>query len=229
MDIVKRDGFTLIELLVVIAIIAILAAILFPVFARAKAKARQTACLSNVKQLSLSVKMYMSDWDDVFPRGEINVYSGGTLTRQKGWWVDYLGSDYSANGTVVPYIQNTQILVCPDWQIDSAFADICSYGYNAHLGWHTDDDGGVSLGTWSRAGEIVSEGTLAQPSQTIMIGDMTYTSPCHFIYPVTSSSTLNRAANRHFGNFNAGFVDGHAKALDWEENWLNSSELWDYQ
>ena len=62
-----RHGFTLIELLVVIAIIAILAAILFPVFARARAKAKQSSCLNNVKQLSLGYQMYMSDYDEKFP------------------------------------------------------------------------------------------------------------------------------------------------------------------
>ena len=62
-----RRGFTLIELLVVIAIIAILAAILFPVFARAREKARQTACLNNVKQLSLAVMQYTQDYDEILP------------------------------------------------------------------------------------------------------------------------------------------------------------------
>ena len=61
-----RRGFTLIELLVVIAIIAILAAILFPVFARAREKARQTSCLSNIKQITLGALMYLSDYDEVF-------------------------------------------------------------------------------------------------------------------------------------------------------------------
>ena len=63
----KTTGFTLIELLVVIAIIAILAAILFPVFAKARDKARTTACLNNMKQLALAIQMYLGDWDDFFP------------------------------------------------------------------------------------------------------------------------------------------------------------------
>ena len=62
-----RKGFTLIELLVVIAIIAILAAILFPVFAKARAKAQQTACLNNVKEIALAVQMYLGDNDQFFP------------------------------------------------------------------------------------------------------------------------------------------------------------------
>ncbi len=68
----KRSGFTLIELLVVIAIIAILAAILFPVFAQAREQARSTSCLSNVKQIGLSVKMYATDYDEAFPMGTYN-------------------------------------------------------------------------------------------------------------------------------------------------------------
>jgi prepilin-type N-terminal cleavage/methylation domain-containing protein len=64
---VKTRGFTLIELLVVIAIVAILAAILFPVFAQARGKARQVACLSNMKQMALGVQMYAQDYDEVMP------------------------------------------------------------------------------------------------------------------------------------------------------------------
>src|ERR687883_602422 len=63
----RRDAFTLIELLVVIAIIAILAAILFPVFAQARAKARQTACLSNLKQIGTGLMMYTQDYDETYP------------------------------------------------------------------------------------------------------------------------------------------------------------------
>ncbi len=77
----KRMGFTLIELLVVIAIIAILAAILFPVFARAKAKAKQASCLSNVKQQALGVIMYLADYDEMFPMGWYkDVNTGGCWT-----------------------------------------------------------------------------------------------------------------------------------------------------
>src|SRR5215472_767833 len=64
----KRNGFTLIELLIVIAIIAILAAILFPVFAQVREKARQTACLSNLRQIGMATRMYMQDYDDRFPQ-----------------------------------------------------------------------------------------------------------------------------------------------------------------
>ena len=76
----KRAGFTLIELLVVIAIIAILAAILFPVFAQAREKARMTACLSNMKQIGTSLMMYVQDYDETYTVDAWNVFAGGKGT-----------------------------------------------------------------------------------------------------------------------------------------------------
>lgn len=90
----RSAGFTLIELLVVIAIIAILAAILFPVFARAREKARQTSCLNNVKQQLMAVMQYVQDYDERYP---IDRYGWVVLLR--------------------PYTKNDQIWVCPSWGI----------------------------------------------------------------------------------------------------------------
>lgn len=96
----KRHGFTLIELLVVIAIIAILAAILFPVFAQARESARKTACVSNVKQLSTGVMMYAQDYDEYMPYGYMyNLPS----TSQLWYWQDM----------VQPYIKNYGVYTCP--------------------------------------------------------------------------------------------------------------------
>src|ERR687884_1962315 len=79
----KRTGFTLIELLVVIAIIAILAAILFPVFAQAREQARMSTCLSNFKQIGLGVMMYVQDWDETYPISRLYQLPGGSNCNQK--------------------------------------------------------------------------------------------------------------------------------------------------
>ncbi len=97
----RRTGFTLIELLVVIAIIAILAAILFPVFARAREKARQTSCLSNLKQLGLASQMYAQDYDEMLVRDITDVYPSAT-PRYLSW-----------SRMLLPYIKNEQVYVCP--------------------------------------------------------------------------------------------------------------------
>ena len=96
------DGvFTLIELLGRHAIIAILAAFLFPLFASAREKARQTSCLSNLKQLGLGVTMYCQDYDEIMP---INGPHGGDITTK--WW----------SGRIYPYVKNAQLYRCPSRQ-----------------------------------------------------------------------------------------------------------------
>ena len=97
---IKKNGFTLIELLVVIAIIAILAAILFPVFAQAREKARSTNCLSNMKEIGTSIMMYTDDYDETYPMSYLDkTAEGGTFAE----WQDLL----------YPYIKNYKIFYCP--------------------------------------------------------------------------------------------------------------------
>ena len=112
-----RRGFTLIELLVVIAIIAILAAILFPVFARAREKARQASCLSNVKQLALGALMYAQDHDErMMPR----YYRIDPAVPGGPNWDNHL---------IQPYVSNMQLAICPSTRARS-------YGYNqTYLNW----------------------------------------------------------------------------------------------
>jgi len=103
-----RAGFTLIELLVVIAIIAILAAILFPVFARAREAARKASCQSNLKQLSLGFAMYLTDYDQRFPMA--------------GWWdFDPQSASNDWQNAIYPYIKNAKVYTCPsssDFQVN---------------------------------------------------------------------------------------------------------------
>jgi prepilin-type N-terminal cleavage/methylation domain-containing protein len=106
---IRIHGFTLIELLVVIAIIAILAAILFPVFAQARDKARQSACLSNSKQIALGIAMYRQDWDGHNPFAGWPIDKSGRLVAHGPnaiYWEDWQFS-------IQPYLKNAQILRCP--------------------------------------------------------------------------------------------------------------------
>ncbi len=195
-----RKGFTLIELLVVIAIIAILAAILFPVFARAREKARQASCLSNVKQLGLGVLMYMQDYDETFYLTSANHMNNLIAAG------DHYSIWYRA---IMPYVKNEQIFICPsDGDKDSAK-------------WGSDgspwDESTTAAGQWYFP---LSYGTnhnmngraLAQidyPAQTGMIFD------CADVMIAYESSWgcrgYIRNGSRHNDGFNACMFDGHAK------------------
>jgi prepilin-type N-terminal cleavage/methylation domain-containing protein/prepilin-type processing-associated H-X9-DG protein len=127
----RTGAFTLIELLVVIAIIAILAAILFPVFASAREKARQTACLSNAKQMGMGLTMYTQDYDETFPQG-----TNGTV-YPAGW-----------AGQIYPYVKNGGAFKCPDDPTEprtGSYNNVLvpvSYAFNTNLG-----NGGSTSGT----------------------------------------------------------------------------------
>lgn len=146
----KINGFTLIELLVVIAIIAILAAILFPVFAKVREKARQTSCTSNLKQLGLAVTQYVQDNDETFPSGVAGFTDG------RGW-----------AGEIYPYVKSTGVYKCPDDSTSNTTnvngkneADYpVSYGFNGDLSGD---------GTW--VGPAVHTlAALNAPSNTVMM------------------------------------------------------------
>ena len=118
MKVSRKTGFTLIELLVVIAIIAILAAILFPVFAQARAKARGIACLSNVKQVGTAFAMYVQDYDETTPSmwGRSGSCQPSGLNCSQEWWFG-----------LFPYIKNVDLLYCPE-RTDGGPDDYNAYG-----------------------------------------------------------------------------------------------------
>jgi prepilin-type N-terminal cleavage/methylation domain-containing protein/prepilin-type processing-associated H-X9-DG protein len=120
-----RSAFTLIELLVVIAIIAILAAILFPVFAQAREKARATSCVSNLKQMSTSLLMYSQDYDEYLCPDELPAQRPAPHPQNMVW-----------DELIQPYAKNVQIFACPDWPMttnDTTTGRKLSYGMNYRL------------------------------------------------------------------------------------------------
>ena len=166
-----HTGFTLIELLVVIAIIAILAAILFPVFAQARAKARQTMCLSNQKQLGLSFRMYSTDYDELMPvnRSCVGGVAPGYQTCAEGitamGWVDM----------VEPYIKNLGILKCPNDSTPIVLPQATGYVISATPSNRTNRNR-TSYGKNNNIGNVpppfgytVSDAQINYPASTIML------------------------------------------------------------
>ena len=242
----KRKGhrlaFTLIELLVVIAIIAILAAVLFPVFASAREKARATTCASNLKQIGLGISQYTNDYDEVYPLG----WEGPIQVPSLPFAGTYLTE-------IAPYVKTTAIWKCPDCA-GAAAARPWDYGYNAQ---EFGADFSYSSTTTVPADVLSTQvSQIYKPSTQIIVSDymwtakvynstwatwpsdpttwvenahsnwtpdfpmVTFPSPClgpRHSWSFTSSGGYavgNYMAARHNLKANCLFADGHVKAMD---------------
>jgi len=196
----KRQGFTLIELLVVIAIIAILAAMLFPVFARAREKARQASCAAHLKQLGVGALMYIQDNDETFPMNATRSNS----TPAYVYWPEILQ----------PYLRNTAMLKCrsnPSPYRVSSYGGryYTSYGYSwAFLG------SGNTTTPWA-----LPLARVYDPADCIMFGEAMRN---YVVHPYTTAGApeyLYMPADWHNGGSNCLFTDGHVKWYKLESIW----------
>ncbi len=200
-------AFTLIELLVVIAIIATLAATLFPVFAQAHEKARGTACLSNLRQITAATLMYIQDFDETFG-------SAGLQCQSDDMHVLCRGND--PTGALIPYVTNDRVWYCPD-RNGSTFAcggPCQGYGYNWSFYNSWDDGTGMlhaasvlpNASGYLQVGKADAE--LTQPSRTFLFGD-TWDG---FPWTLAVYAGWNGPGSaRHSGGLNFGYADGHVR------------------
>jgi prepilin-type N-terminal cleavage/methylation domain-containing protein/prepilin-type processing-associated H-X9-DG protein len=211
----RRQGFTLIELLVVIAIIAILAAILFPVFAKAREKARQASCQSNLKQVALGVLMYIQDYDEkppCTPYWECGRPNNSTTTR---WYA-----------AIYPYVKNQQLFACPSspsaggWPRPNA-------PYNAGVNWNGIDLS-YGMGRWAdctNANPYEKSGfriaRYQYPANSLLAADSAHHDDgCSRWEKIAYASVCGAGCNpgnqtetntRHNGGADLAFMDGHVK------------------
>jgi prepilin-type N-terminal cleavage/methylation domain-containing protein/prepilin-type processing-associated H-X9-DG protein len=205
----RWKGFTLIELLVVIAIIAILAAILFPVFAQAREKARQTSCLSNCKQWGTATRMYMQDYDDIYPLA----------------WNDRGENGYDT--ALFPYIKSKGVYECPSNKVTPRY-----------YGWSYATTGPLP-GSYALNGDLtarfdvknhrmsIPEASVEFPSTTIMVTEIRDTrgpssGPEHEIFTKKQKDVLQRIPTTiHMGGSNYVFADCHAR-------WYRVGQTWSF-
>ena len=212
----KRRGFTLIELLVVIAIIAILAAILFPVFAKAREKARQTSCMSNFKQMGLAILQYAQDYDGCI---RCSSYTGnigyGNCAVQP---FQAEGGPWQALSYYYPYIKNAQIYQCPSFTANSWGGEcmVCGNGGTAgNLPINNEYNQPWNMDAFSTATPNGAAGTIITCDSANNIiewdgGDATGAGTLWARLPGGLNGGADNAT-RHFNGINCGFYDGHAK------------------
>jgi prepilin-type N-terminal cleavage/methylation domain-containing protein/prepilin-type processing-associated H-X9-DG protein len=213
----KRNAFTLIELLVVIAIIAILAAILFPVFALAREKARSATCLSNFKQLGTGVMMYVQDWDDCYPNNRLFTFPGGAegVSKLVTW-----------KTATHPYVKNIDVYRCPsnkhNKQPDETKGDDAfglpvypiSYAYN-----------GSALWSAATTKTVIPMGAVPEPARYLMLIE---SNAAYSDYGIWGFADAGPNGGSFFVHSNkqmqALFFDGHAKTTRFSQTLGTSND-----
>jgi prepilin-type processing-associated H-X9-DG protein len=227
----------LIELLVVIAIISILAAILFPVFARARENARRTSCLSNLKQINLGMMQYTQDYDERYPNYSYydNSSTPGVVAPgpENGgeWYPSATATYWFWQNMIYPYVKSVQVFICPS--SPSAGANYKApngiYGpYSQHYGINAST-GFIPTGRWGAAGPHIS--IVQAPAKTYLFGESSqyvmswdyangpvtsnndYMPGICRLFPTSTATTSDCWNGRHFDGMNVGFADGHVKWL----------------
>ena len=226
----RRNGFTLIELLVVVAIISLLAAILFPVFARARENARRTSCQSNLKQMGIGIIQYVQDYDEYYPLAR--AYVAGPPQWTNTW--------YNADA---PYVKNNQIFSCPSdpnsavsagtfWMGSTPLFHV-SYGYSKVLGGNgsytvpvaasavnfpsttvmvVDGDAvpvsSVDPASWSSKTSLEPAGTYSP----WIVGSIPDVATTGLVQTNSDYQNYTGPSARHLGTCNVLYIDGHVKA-----------------